>query len=294
MKRFLPIFESCFEMTDISPKEIPRLKSIAKQLRCEAIKMVGRAGTGHIGGSLSCCEILTVLYFSVLRIDPSNPKWPDRDRFILCKGHATPMMYAVLAERGYFPKEWLETFDVPLSKLAKHVDMHLTPGVEMSTGALGQGLSVAIGMALAAKLSGQDYRIYGLLSDGENESGQTWEAAMSASKFGLDNLIAAVDRNKLQVDGATDADERIMPLEPLADKWKSFGWEVIEVDGHDFRKLLAAYHKAKATKGKPVVIIADTIKGKGVDFMENNVAWHHKAITQDQVELALQQIEQDR
>ena len=280
-------------MTDINPKEISRLKSIAKQLRCEAIKMVGRAGTGHIGGSLSCCEILTALYFSVLEIDPSNPQWPDRDRFILCKGHATPMMYAVLAECGYFPKKWLETFDVPLSNLAKHVDMHLTPGVEMSTGALGQGLSVAVGMALAAKLSKQEYRIYALLSDGENESGQTWEAAMSASKFGLDNLIAAVDRNKLQVDGATDTCERIMPLEPLADKWKSFGWEVIEVDGHDFGQLLAAYHKAKTTNGKPVVIIAATIKGKGVDFMENNVAWHHKAITQDEVKIALQQIEQE-
>ncbi len=273
--------------------EITKLESIAKKLRCEAIKMVGRAGTGHIGGSLSCCEILTALYFKILKVNPLNPDWEERDRFILCKGHATPMIYATLAERGFFPKSWLETFDVPLSNLPKHVDMHLTPGVEMSTGALGQGLSVAIGTALAARLNKKRYRIYALLSDGENESGQTWEAAMSASKFRLDNLIAAVDRNKLQVDGTTDTDERIMPLEPLADKWKAFGWEVMEIDGHNFEEILIAYKKARSIKGKPVVIIANTIKGKGVSFMENNVAWHHKAITEKEVKIALAQLGKD-
>ena len=280
-------------MARISSEEIAELKSISKRLRLEAVKMVGRAGTGHIGGSLSCCDILTVLYFKILRIDPLNPNWPDRDRFVLCKGHATPMMYAVLAEKGFFPKSWLETFDVPLSNLPKHVDMHVTPGIEMSTGALGQGLSVAIGMALAARLNKKGYRIYAVLSDGENQSGQTWEAAMSASKFGLDNLIAAVDRNKLQVDGATDTEEKIMPLGPLADKWKSFGWEVMEIDGHNFEQILTAYEKARSVTGKPAVIIANTIKGKGVSFMENNAAWHHRAITEQEVKTALAQIEQD-
>jgi len=281
-------------MTTISMEEINRLKSIARTLRREAVKMVGRAGTGHIGGSLSCCELLTALYFNILNIDPRNPDWEDRDRFVLCKGHATPMMYATLAERGFFPRSWLETFDVPLSKLPKHVDMHSTPGIEMSTGALGQGLSAAIGMALGARLNKKSYRVFALLSDGENESGQTWEAAMSASKFGLDNLIAAVDRNKLQVDGATDIDEKIMPLEPLADKWSSFGWAVMDIEGHDFKEILTAYEKAKSIKGRPAVIIARTIKGKGVSFMENNAAWHHKAITAEETESALAEIEQDK
>lgn len=281
-------------MTDISTEEINRLKSIARTLRCEAVKMVGRAGTGHIGGSLSCCELLTALYFNILNIDPHNPHWENRDRFVLCKGHATPMMYATLAERGFFPKSWLETFDVPLSKLPKHVDMHATPGIEMSTGALGQGLSVAIGMALGARLNKKSYRVFALLSDGENESGQTWEAALSAAKFGLDNLVAAVDRNMLQVDGATDLDEKIMPLEPLADKWKSFGWAVMDIEGHNFKEILTAYEKAKSIKGRPAVILARTIKGKGVSFMENNAAWHHKAITAEETESALAEIEQDK
>ena len=277
-------------MAMISRAEIAELKSLAANLRREALKMVGRAGTGHIGGSLSCCEILTALYFRILNVDPRNPNWDDRDRFVLCKGHATPMMYAVLAERGFFPKSWLETFDVPLSRLSKHVDMHLTPGVEMSTGALGQGLSVAIGMALAARLNKKSYRIYAVLSDGENASGQTWEAAMSAAKFGLDNLIAAVDRNKLQVDGATDTNERIMPLEPLVDKWKSFGWEVMRINGHDFEEISSACEKAQSVKGKPSVIIADTTKGKGVSFMENSVPWQFRIPVGDELEQARREL----
>ena len=189
------------------------------------------------------------------------------------------------------PKIFL--FDEPLSNLPKHVDMHVTPGIDMSTGALGQGLSIAVGMALAAKLNKKSYFIYALLGDGEMASGQIWEAAMSAPKFGLDNLIATVDRNRLQVDGNTDSDEKIMPLEPLVDKWKSFGWNVMEIDGHDFEEILEAYSKAKLIKGKPSVIIANTIKGKGVSFMENNCSWHHSTITTEQVESALVEIEQD-
>ena len=280
-------------MRKISSREISRLKSIAKSLQREAIKMVGEAGCGHIGGSLSSCDILAALYFNILNIDPRKPQWVDRDRFILSKGHATPIMYPVLAERGFFPKSWLKTFDVPLSNLPKHVDMHVTPGIDMSTGALGQGLSIAIGMAAAARLNKKSYFVYALLGDGELASGQIWEAAMSASKFGLDNLIATVDRNKLQVDGSTDSDEKIMPLEPLADKWRSFGWNVIEINGHDFGQILEAYGKAKSIKGKPGVIIANTIKGKGVSFMENNCSWHHCTITAEQVESALVEIEQD-
>ena len=281
-------------MSEISKEDIAKLKTISKAVRCEAVKMVEKAGTGHIGGSLSCCDILVGLYFNVLRIKPSEPNWPDRDRFVLCKGHATPAMYAVLAERGFFPKSWLETFDVPLSNLPKHVDMHATAGIEMSTGALGQGLSVAIGMALAARLNKKSYHIYALLSDGENQSGQTWEAAMCAPKFELDNLTAIIDRNKLQVDGASDTQERIMPIEPLSEKWKAFGWEVITIDGHNFEQILNAYKKAMSIKLKPTVIIADTIKGKGVSFMENNVDWHHKGISDEELKIALQEIEQEK
>ena len=274
-------------------EDIAKFKKISKAIRREAVKMVGEAGTGHIGGSLSCCDLLVGLYFNALRVDPSRPDWSDRDRFVLCKGHATPAMYAVLAERGFFPKSWLKTFDVPLSNLPKHVDMHATAGIEMSTGALGQGLSVSIGMALAARLNKKRYHIYALLSDGENQSGQTWEAAMCAAKYELDNLTAIIDRNKLQVDGQTDKHERIMPLEPLSEKWKSFGWEVIEIDGHDYEQILNAYNKALSIKLKPTMIIADTVKGKGISFMEHDVAWHHKAISDEELRIALEEIEQD-
>jgi transketolase len=280
------------DMVKISIEEIVKLKSISRAVRLEAVKMVGRAGTGHIGGSLSCIDLLVALYFNTLNIDPEEPKMSDRDRFVLCKGHATPAVYAVLAERGFFPKSWLETFDVPLSNLPKHVDMHATAGIEMSTGALGQGLSVAIGMALAARLNKQSHRIFALLSDGENQSGQTWESAMAAPKFSLDNLTAIIDRNKLQVDGASDTNEKIMPLEPLVDKWRSFGWNVIAIDGHDFEQILDAYRTAAETKSKPTMIVADTVKGKGVSFMENNVAWHHKNISKDELDSALTEIEQ--
>ena len=281
-------------MTKIPKEDIIKLKKISKAVRREAVKMVGEAGAGHIGGSLSCCDILVGLYFNVLRVDPSNPSWSERDRFVLCKGHATPAIYAVLAERGFIPKSWLKTFDVPLSNLPKHVDMHATAGIEMSTGALGQGLSVTIGMALAARLNKKSYHIYALLSDGENQSGQTWEAAMCAPKFELDNLTAIIDRNKLQVDGASDTQERIMPIEPLSEKWKAFGWEVITIDGHNFEQILNAYKKAMSIKLKPTVIIADTIKGKGVSFMENNVDWHHKGISDEELKIALQEIEQEK
>ena len=278
-------------MTPTTDETLHGLRTTARAVRLEAVKMVGRAGTGHIGGSLSCIDLLVALYFHTLKIDPERPDWDARDRFVLCKGHATPAMYAVLAERGFFPKEWLPTFDEPLSRLPKHVDMHTTPGIEMSTGALGQGLSVATGMALALRIKGNPCRVYALLSDGELQSGQTWEAAMAATKYKAGNLVAIVDRNGLQVDGASDADERIMPVEPLADKWAAFGWTVIRIDGHEFEAILDAYRSAAEADAGPTVIIADTVKGKGVSFMEGRAAWHHKAITDEELRTALEEIE---
>jgi Transketolase, N-terminal subunit len=236
--------------------------------------MIGDAGTGHPGGCLSGVEIVTSLYFSVMRIRPEEPKWPDRDRFILSKGHASALLYGVLAERGYFPVENLATFRRPWSKLAGHPDMNKVPGVDMTTGSLGQGLSVANGIAIAAKYDSRESRVYVLLGDGEIQEGQVWEAAMSAVHYKLDNVTAFIDRNGLQIDGPT---EEVMGVEPLTDKWRGFGWHVIEIDGHNFPQIIAATEEARTTKGKPTVIIAKTLKGKGVSFMEGAVEWHGKA-----------------
>lgn len=243
-------------------------------VRRDIVRMIGEAGGGHPGGSLSAVEIVTCLYFNIMHVDPEDPKWPDRDRFVMSKGHASALLYAELAERGYFPVEKLSTFRRPWGKLAGHPDMTKVPGVEMTTGSLGQGLSVANGMAIAAKYDKKDYRIYVLLGDGEIQEGQVWEAAMTAAHYKLDNLTAFVDRNSLQIDGPT---EEIMGVEPLADKWTSFGWHVIEINGHDIKQILDAVEEAKNTKGKPTMVIAKTIKGKGVSFMENKVEWHGKA-----------------
>ena len=261
---------------------------MAKRLRRHIISMTGKAGSGHPGGSLSAVEIVTALYFRVLRHKPQDPCWSDRDRFILSKGHAAPLLYATLAECGYFPVSELLTLRQIDSHLQGHTDCKLTPGVEMTAGALGQGLSFAIGTALAGRLNSQSYRVYALLGDGECDEGQVWEAAMAASHFKIDNLAAIVDNNGLQIDG-WNCD--IMNLDPLAEKWQAFGWHVIETGGHDLNQITKAFDQAKLVKGQPTVIIAHTIKGKGVSFMENNVDFHGKAPNASEVEIALKELE---
>jgi transketolase len=264
------------------------LKAVAKRLRRHIVTMIGKAGSGHPGGSLSAVEIVTTLYWKVMRHKPTDPHWADRDRFILSKGHAAPMLYAVLAECGYFPVSELTTLRQMDSRLQGHADRTTTPGVEMSAGSLGQGLSFSIGMALAGRLDSQGYRVYVLLGDGECDEGQVWEGAMAAAHYKLDNLTAIVDNNGLQIDGWN---RDVMSLDPLGKKWEAFGWHVIEVDGHDFNQLLDAFGKAKTVKGQPTIIIAHTIKGKGVSFMENVAGFHGKAPNKDELEIALKELE---
>jgi len=267
---------------------IKEMEEIAKRLRRHIITMTGKAGSGHPGGSLSAVEIVTVLYFRLLRHKPLDPQWSDRDRFILSKGHAAPLLYAALAECGYFPVDELSTLRQLDSRLQGHTDRTVTPGVEMSAGALGQGLSFAIGIALAGRLNSQSYRAYVLLGDGECDEGQIWEGAMAAAHFKVDNLTAIVDNNGQQIDGWN---RDVMNLDPFNKKWQAFGWHVIEVDGHDFTQLIDAFNQAKQVKGQPTVIIAHTIKGKGVSFMENNPDFHGKAPNAEEVEIALRELE---
>lgn len=269
---------------DLSPAE---LEEMAKRLRRHVITMTATAGSGHPGGSLSAADIVACLYFKVMRHDPANPKWADRDRFILSKGHAAPILYAALAESGYFPVEELKTLRKLGSRLQGHTDMTLTPGVEMSAGSLGQGLSFGIGVALAGRLDGRDYHVYVMLGDGECDEGQVWEAAMFAAHHKVDNLTAIVDHNGLQLDGTCC---EIMNLEPLANKWRAFNWQVIEIDGHNISQILDALQEARQVKEKPTVIIAYTIKGKGVSFMENNVDFHGKAPSPAETEQALKEL----
>lgn len=264
--------------------QIKELQLTATRARMEAVKMVHAAASGHIGGSLSALDILTDLYFSVMSVDPANPKNPDRDRFVLSKGHCTPALYATLALRGFFPVEELAGFRSINTHLSGHPDMVHVPGVDMSTGSLGQGLSAAVGMALAGKADSKDYRVYALLGDGEIEEGQIWEAAMAAAKFKLDNLCAVIDVNGLQIDGNT-AD--VMPSEPLDKKMEAFGWHVIKIDGHDYEAIEAAFSEAKTVKGQPTAILAATVKGKGVSYMEGDYGWHGKAPNDEQLEKAL-------
>jgi len=269
-------------------KLVEKLSKIAKEIRKDVLLMTTKVGSGHPGGSLSAADIMTALYFHHLRHDPKNPRWEDRDRFILSKGHACPVLYAALARCGYFPKETLWTLRKVGSILQGHPDMTKTPGVEASTGSLGQGLSIGLGMALAARLDQMDYRVYVLLGDGELDEGQVWEAAMAAAHYKIDNLTAIVDLNGLQLDGFT---KDIMSLDPVADKWRAFGWHVIEIDGHNMREILDALDKAERIKYKPTVIIAYTIKGKGVSFMENQVQYHGKPLTEEELERALKELE---
>lgn len=265
-----------------------QLEAKAREIRKSIVRMTGAAGSGHPGGSLSAADIVTVLYFHELRLKPEEPDWDGRDRFVLSKGHAAPVLYAALAEKGYFPKEELLTLRKLGSRLQGHPDLKSLPGVEMSTGSLGQGLAVANGMALAGKLDNKDYRVYALLGDGECQEGMVWEAAMAAAHYRLDNLAAFVDHNGLQIDGPVT---EVMSPEPLTDKWKAFGWHVLSIDGHDLEQILSAIEEAKKTKGRPTVIIAKTVKGKGVSFMEDQVGWHGVAPKPEQVTQALAELE---
>lgn len=268
-------------------KQIKELEDKAKKIRRLVVKMLTKAKSGHPGGSLSATDLITALYFSVLKYDSKNPKMPDRDRFHMSKGHCCPLWYAVLSEAGFFPQENLWTLRQLGSILQGHPDRR-TPGVEAPSGSLGQGLSVALGMSLAGKLDKKDYRVYCLMGDGESQEGNIWEAAMAAAHFKCDNLCGIVDRNCLQIDGRTC---NVMSLEPLAAKWQSFGWHVIEIDGHNMREILSAYTQAKTIKGKPTVIIAHTVKGKGVSFMEGVCDFHGKAPSIEEEEKALKELE---
>ena len=265
---------------------VQELESMAREVRRDIIKTIFTARSGHPGGSLSELEILIALYFSAMRHDPNNPSWPDRDRLILSKGHASPGLYAVLARAGYIAREELSTFRQLNSRLQGHAHP-MTPGVEMNSGSLGMGLSFALGCALAARLDRKDYLVYAVLGDGECDEGEVWEAAMAASHHKATNLIAFVDRNRIQNDRFTDD---VMKLEPLAAKWRAFGWRVLETPGHDFPSLLETLDKAQKRRSRPTVIIAHTIKGKGVSFMENNPAFHGRAPNQEEYDKAMQEL----
>jgi len=271
------------------PALVARLEEIAGRMRVDIIEMLARAGSGHPGGSLSVIDMVTALYFHVLKHDPKNPGWAERDRFVLSKGHAVPAVYAVMAEAGYIAKEELATLRQLGSRLQGHpvASFVHAPGVEANTGSLGQGLSVAQGMALAAKLDGASWRTYCILGDGEMQEGQIWEALMSAPKFRLDNLTAILDYNKGQIDGPTN---EVMNLEPLEEKLAAFNWHVIRIDGHDIGQFLDAIEEARATTGKPTFIIADTVKGKGVSFMEGRIEWHGAAPNAEQTKQALAEL----
>jgi transketolase len=262
------------------------LQKLATKLRRRVIEALWQSQAGHPGGSLSAAEIMATLFFQVMRIDPADPKWEDRDRFILSKGHAAPIYYVTLMERGFFPEEILCTYDCLDSCLQGHPDMK-APGVDVPSGSLGQGLSVGLGLALGAKLKKKDLRVYVLMGDGESQEGQVWEAAMSAPHFKLDNVTAIIDCNSVQLMGPVD---QIMSIEPLAQKWEAFNWNVIEIDGHDVRQIEDACRRAAETRGKPTVIIARTVKGKGVSFMENQAYWHSGVITADVRERALAEL----
>ena len=271
----------------LTEEQVSQLKAYAQAIRYSIVSMVTAAQSGHPGGSLSAADILTTLYFAEMNVNPDKPDQPDRDRLVLSKGHAAPVLYATLAERGFFPKEELLTLRKINSRLQGHPSMKNLPGIDMSTGSLGQGLSVAAGMALAARLDGSDHRIFTILGDGELEEGMVWEGAMFAAHYKLDNLTAFVDFNGLQIDGPVS--EVLSPL-PIPEKWQAFNWNVIEIDGHDINAIYDAIQVAKTVKGKPTMIVATTIKGKGVCQMENLAEWHGQAPSQAQCDLFLGQL----
>ena len=272
----------------MSKLDTRELKRYAVKVRKHIIDEVYSAASGHPGGSLSSTDILTALYFEEMRVDPKQPLWEDRDRFVLSKGHCSPALYAILAEKGFFPKEDLLTFRKADSYLEGHPNMRSVPGVDMSTGSLGQGISAAVGMAMAGKLDNKDYRVYAILGDGELEEGQVWEASMAAAHYKLDNLTAFLDNNGLQIDGKIT---EVMSPEPVAGKFEAFGWNVLKVDGHDIEKIIETINQAKNTKGKPTIIIASTIKGKGVSFMENQASWHGTAPNKEQRDQAIAELD---
>lgn len=268
-------------------QSLEELKKTCKDVRADIVEMTAAAGSGHPGGSLSAVELMTALYFNVLNHQPQELAWSDRDRFILSKGHACPVLYSVMARSGYFPVEELLTLRKLGSRLQGHPSSKMLPGLEVSGGSLGQGLSITNGLALAAKLNNQDFRVYCLLGDGELQEGQVWEAIMTSAHYKLDNVCALVDYNNLQIDGTV---ESVMGIAPLVEKWQSFNWHTIEIDGHDLSQVLAAYEEAKQTKGQPSVIIARTVKGKGCSFMENVAGWHGKSCNKEELKTALDDI----
>jgi len=272
----------------MSDKLIKELEAKALKLRKVLIQMIAKHGSGHCGPALSCLDLLVALYFQLLKVNPKDPYWGERDRFILSKGHGCAALYVVLAEKGFLPREVLDSFCTYGSILAGHPDCRKIPGVDASTGSLGHGLSIGTGMAFAAKADNKMYRVFVLLSDGEMDAGSTWEAAMSASHYRLDNLIALVDRNSLQASGPT---AEIMDIEPLVEKWKSFNWLVSEINGHHMGEIITSVKEAMNNKRKPTIIIARTIKGKGISFMENQAAWHYRAPTVEETKQALEELE---
>ena len=274
-------------MWHLTKEEIKELNEIARELRCTSLRMIHKRQAGHPGGSLSAAEIMTVLYFKVMKIDPNNPNWNERDRFLLSKGHASAMLYATLAKRGFFPEEDLQKWGELDCHLQGHPDRLKTPGVDMNSGILGHGVSIGVGLCLAARQKRKDYRVYTLLGDGECQAGLVWEGANAAAKYALTNLVAIVDHNAVQLDGFV---EEVMPIEPLAEKWRSFGWDVLEVDGHDVDQLYQAFLQCIEAQKKPTVIIARTIKGKGVSFMENKAYWHGVAPSTEELTRALHEL----
>ena len=266
---------------------IENIKKISREIRKNIIEAVYCAQSGHPGGALSCTDILAVLYFKEMHIKKDEPTLPERDRFVLSKGHATPALYGTLAEYGFFSKDELKSFRKIDSFLQGHPDKNKVPGVDMTTGSLGQGLSVANGMAMMGKLNGKNYRVYCLVGDGEIEEGQIWEAAMTSAHYKLDNLCLIVDNNELQIDGKV---EKVMNVNPIGEKLKSFGFEVIEIDGHNYQEIIQAFETARNTKQKPTAIVAHTIKGKGVSFMENQATWHGKAPSEEQYKIAMEEL----
>lgn len=274
--------------TETREAMLARLQAKANQMRGRVMTTLLASGGGHVGGSMSAMEVLVALYYEVLRVDPKNPLWEDRDRFVLSKGHISCALCPILADLGFFPDELLNTFNLIDSPFSMHPDMRKIPGVDMSTGSLGHGLAVATGMALAAEVEDRPYRVYALLGDGELGEGSVWEAAMAASHYRLDRLTAIVDRNRLQVDGTTD---EVMNTEPLADKWRAFGWAVREIDGHDMGQVVDALKAVPFEPGKPSLILAHTVKGKGLSFAEDKVEWHYNAVNQEVVAKALAELQ---
>ena len=275
--------EACVKDKD----EAVKLEELAREVRRRLLTTVGRAGCGHLGGSLSAADVVTALYFHFLRIDTKKPDWQDRDRFVLSKGHVTPLYYTVLAMRGFFPLDWLDTYDCVDSRLQGHPDMTKTPGVDMTTGSLGQGISSALGMAIAARMLKCNFRVFVMIGDGEFQEGQVWEAIMWAGAHKLNNLICIMDHNKLQL--ASTLSEGL-PIEPVIPKWESFGWHVLEIDGHDMEDILSGIEKAVSYGKGPVVVISHTLKGKGVSFMEQVVKWHSAAPSREEMHQALQEL----